>query len=84
MEKLIISGKRVLNGEVNIHGAKNAALPILCASILCDEKVVLKNCPCLTDVDNTIEILEFLGCKVFRSGNTVEIFPSSYQKTFIP
>ena len=84
MEKLIISGKRVLNGEVNIHGAKNAALPILCASILCDEKVVLKNCPCLTDVDNTIEILEFLGCKVFRSGNTVEILPSSYQKTFIP
>ena len=74
LEKFIINGKRKLEGEVEIHGAKNAVLPLLCASVLCEEKVVLKNCPNLSDVDNTIEILRFLGFDV----NKEEIF--SYLK----
>ena len=84
MEKLIINGKKTLSGEINIHGAKNAALPILCASLLCDEKVVLHNCPALSDVDNTIDILNFLGYEAKREGNRVEIHPSVNIKDFIP
>lgn len=84
MEKLIINGKKTLNGEINIHGAKNASLPILCASLLCDEKVVLHNCPALSDVDNTIDILNFLGYEAKREGNRVEIHPSVNIKDFIP
>lgn len=84
MEKLIINGERVLNGEVKIHGAKNAALPILCASILCDEKVVLKNCPALSDVDNTIEILNYLGIAAKRENDVVEINPNGLSGAFIP
>ncbi len=84
MSKLIINGKKTLKGEVNIHGAKNAVLPILCASILCDEKIVLKNCPALSDVDNTIEILNFLGLDASRFESTVEIIPSKTIKHYIP
>lgn len=84
MERFVIDGKRTLSGEVNIHGAKNAALPVLCACILCDEKVVLHNCPRLSDVDNTIEILRFLGCGVERFEDTVRITPSGNLKSSIP
>lgn len=84
LEKLIVNGKRTLEGEVKIHGAKNAVLPILCASILCDEKVVLHNCPVLSDVENTIEILNFLGCNAKMEGSDIEIEPSKDIKHFIP
>lgn len=84
MEKLIVNGKRKLFGEIQIHGAKNAALPILCASILCDEKVVLKNCPMLSDVDNTVDILRFLGLSVKREGSVIEIEPCTDVKSYIP
>ncbi len=84
LEKLVINGRKQLCGEVKIHGAKNAALPILCACVLCDEKVVLKNCPKLSDIDNTIEILEYLGCKVTREEDRVEILNSGYLKDNIP
>lgn len=84
MERLVINGKRILNGEVKIHGAKNASLPVLCACVLCNEKVVLHNCPNLSDVDNTIEILRYLGCDAYRNGDIVEIIPSADLKTDIP
>ncbi len=84
MERLVINGKRPLSGEIKIHGAKNAALPILCACILCDEKVILHNCPKLSDIDNTIEILRYLGCKVSRDEDTVEISNSDCLKDNIP
>ncbi len=84
MERFIINGKRRLEGKVDIHGAKNAVLPILCASVLCDEKVILKNCPNLSDVVNTIEILRFLGIKVNKENDVIEIFPSKNIKQYIP
>ena len=83
MKKIIISGKRKLQGEVSIHGAKNAVLPILCASILCEDKVVLHNCPKLSDVNNTLSILESLGCQTQSFENTIEIIPSKYIDTTI-
>jgi len=82
--KFIINGKRKLEGEVDIHGAKNAVLPLLCASVLCDEKVVIKNCPNLSDVKNTLEILKFLGLDVNKENNIIEIFPTKNIKNYIP
>ncbi len=59
----IIGGKSV-SGEVFISGAKNSALPILAASLLTSEKIVLRNIPNLTDTHVMLEILKFLGKKI--------------------
>lgn len=72
MERLLIEGKHRLNGELGIHGAKNAVLPILAGTLLCKE-TVLHNCPCLSDVAAAESILETLGCTVTREGETLVI-----------
>ena len=64
MSKLIIEGKRPLNGSVAIHGAKNSVLPILAATVLSDGVSVIENCPDITDVRFSFDILEGLGCTV--------------------
>ncbi len=63
MDKLLIRGGRRLQGEVTISGAKNAALPILCAGLLTSETVVLDNLPRLRDIDTTLRLLERLGVR---------------------
>ena len=63
MDKLIIKGGVPLHGEVSISGAKNAALPILLASILIDEPVVFHNVPRLRDIHTTLQLLSILGCE---------------------
>lgn len=73
MEILKINGQNKLSGEVTLHGAKNAALPILCAAILVKGESVIHNCPDLSDVKTTLKILEDLGCTVNRQGDTVVI-----------
>ena len=73
MEKLIIEGGKPLKGTVDISGAKNAALPILAASMLTDEECVLKNIPILTDVDTMFKILRALECNVKRKQSTVVV-----------
>ncbi|HWP50368.1 MAG TPA: UDP-N-acetylglucosamine 1-carboxyvinyltransferase [Clostridia bacterium] len=72
MERLLIEGGRRINGELGIHGAKNAVLPILAGTLLCKE-TVLHNCPCLSDVEAAEAILETLGCTVSREGETLVI-----------
>lgn len=70
MEKFRIEGsKKPLSGEVNISGAKNAALPILFASLLAEEPVVLHHVPQLKDIDTTIKILECLGVNATKQDN---------------
>lgn len=66
MEKFRVHGPFTLSGTVDISGAKNAALPILFASILAEEPVVLTNVPKLKDVDTTFKILRQLGVVVER------------------
>lgn len=61
MDVLVIKGKRQLKGEVTVSGAKNAALPLMCAALLSREPVVLKNTPNLTDVHTLVKVLEGLG-----------------------
>ena len=57
MDKLIITGGRRLDGEIRISGAKNAALPILAATLLADEPVTVGNLPHLQDVTTLIDLL---------------------------
>ncbi len=74
MSKLVIEGGHPLCGSIPIHGAKNAVLPILAATFLCDSGVsVIENCPNLRDVAITIEILKELGATVTRTKNTVTV-----------
>ena len=61
MDKFIIEGGRILKGEVNISGAKNAALPILAATLLTNEPCIIKNVPRLRDVKTMLKILASLG-----------------------
>ena len=61
MDKLIISGGRTLSGEIRVSGAKNAALPILAASLLSETPVVIGNIPHLHDITTTMELLGGMG-----------------------
>ncbi len=61
LDKLIITGGRPLRGEVRISGAKNAALPILAATLLADGPVILRNIPHLRDITTTMELLGRMG-----------------------
>lgn len=69
MGKFKIIGPAQLSGEVVISGAKNAALPILFASLLAEEPVKLQNVPKLKDIDTTLELLSMLGVKISRNGS---------------
>ena len=64
MDKLIISGGTPLSGSVRISGAKNAVLPILMATLLCDDTVTLENVPHLNDVTTTMTLLGRMGVKL--------------------
>ena len=68
MDKLLIRGGRRLQGEVTISGAKNAALPGLCAALLCASPVTLANVPRLHDVSTTLKLLRNMGVSAERSG----------------
>ena len=66
MEKYVINGGRVLDGEVTISGAKNAAVAIIPAVILCDEPCRIENIPNISDVSLIGRILQQLGADVKR------------------
>jgi len=66
MDKLLIRGGRQLHGEVRISGAKNAALPELCAALLTDQPVTLQNVPRLQDVTTMVALLRNMGVAVER------------------
>lgn len=61
MAKIVVTGGKPLHGEVNISGAKNAVLPILCATLLADAPVEITNVPHLHDVVTTVKLLGELG-----------------------
>jgi len=63
MPKFIINGKKQLKGEIEVHGAKNAATPILAACLLTSQECVLENIPRIADVLNMLEILKSIGVK---------------------
>ena len=84
MSEFIINGGKKLNGEIKISGSKNAALPIIAASLLNKEKVTLYNVPNIEDVNTTIKILRVLGCKVTEKCDKIEISSQEIKSTEIP
>lgn len=73
MAGLLITGGKPLNGRIKLQGAKNSALPILAASLLCKGTSVIHNCPHISDVDVSVRILESLGCVCDFSDNTLTV-----------
>ena len=67
MDKLIIRGKKELNGEIFASGAKNSALPVLAASLLADSPLKVSNLPHLNDVTTMIELLGSMGLDIMLS-----------------
>lgn len=84
MSKLLIEGKKRLYGDACVQGAKNSALPILAASILCGSESILHNCPNLSDVDTSIKILRYLGCKAKRQDNVLSVNADGMSRSDIP
>lgn len=74
MDKIIINGGKPLNGDVYIHGMKNAALPIIFATILTADKCTIENVPRVSDITMSFEILRTMGADVrYLDETTVEI-----------
>ena len=79
-----IYGGKPLCGEISVHGSKNAALPILAATVINGGKSTIHNCPRLSDVSSALEILSLLGCKVKRDKNDIYVDSSGFVPREIP
>jgi UDP-N-acetylglucosamine 1-carboxyvinyltransferase len=84
MDKLVISGGARLSGEVAISGAKNAALPILCASLLSAEPLTLTNVPGLNDIGTMLKLLAQMGVKIEQEGDRVTLDASGLNNPLAP
>ncbi|QHI98199.1 UDP-N-acetylglucosamine 1-carboxyvinyltransferase [Xylophilus rhododendri] len=86
MDKLLIRGGRMLQGELTVSGAKNAALPELCAALLTEDPVVLHNVPRLQDVSTMLKLVRNMGVSAEREegGSTVRLNAGSLDKPEAP
>jgi len=84
MGNLYIKGGIPLAGEVSIQGSKNAALPLLTATLLVRGKTVLHNCPRIRDIDAMAELLKTLGCEIIFEKNTITIDATQICDTHCP
>ncbi len=84
MDKLVITGGARLSGEIAISGAKNAALPILCASLLSAEPLVLTNVPGLNDIGTMLKLLAQMGVKIEREGDCVTLDAAGLNNPLAP
>ena len=85
MDKLLITGGNRLHGEVVVSGAKNAALPILCAALLAETPLNLSSVAALKDIDTTIKLLGMMGVKIDRNADKVSLDASevaSFEATY--
>ena len=84
MEAFVVRGGRKLEGTMRVDGAKNAALPILAASVLTEETVVLQGVPMISDVRKMTDILTMLGCRIRRDGHTLTLDAGGLNRTEMP
>jgi UDP-N-acetylglucosamine 1-carboxyvinyltransferase len=85
MQKLVIQGGTTLNGEVSISGAKNAALPILCASLLTAETLKIENVPQLNDVTTMLALLRQMGIDITQDDKkSVELTAANLSNLVAP
>lgn len=83
MSKIIVAGGKKLEGEIRIPGAKNTVLPILAATLISGKKSVIHDCPLISDVKLTLEILRQLGCEVAIEGNSITVDSSGFDCTIL-
>ena len=79
-----IQGGHPLCGSLAVHGAKNSVLPILAACLLVPGQCTIHNCPDLSDVSATLDILRLLGCRADREGDTIIVDASALIRWDIP
>lgn len=84
MQFFRVKGGKALSGEVKVSGSKNAALPIICASVLTKEKCVIKNIPDIQDVHTLLHILKFLGSEYTFENNVLTIQTKEVKTKTIP
>ncbi|MFT5534652.1 MAG: UDP-N-acetylglucosamine 1-carboxyvinyltransferase [Burkholderiaceae bacterium] len=84
MDKLLITGGQRLSGDIIISGAKNAALPILCAGLLTADNVHLSNVPQLQDVTTMLKLLRQMGLRAEQEGNHVTLNGAGIDKLEAP
>ncbi len=84
MDKLKIIGGNRLHGEITVSGAKNAALPILCASLLTADTITLDNVPALKDIGTTLKLLGRMGVRSDHQGNSVTLNAGQVDKLEAP
>lgn len=73
MDAIQIYGGNCLMGETRIQGSKNAALPILAATLLIDGICEIDNCPMISDVSHMLRLMESLGCVITRNGHSIKV-----------
>jgi len=84
MDQFVVEGGKALHGEVQISGSKNAALPIMTASLLAGKPVTLTNTPNLQDIRTMASVLQILGAKVSLGNRCITIDASGFSKAEIP
>ncbi|MBC3863082.1 UDP-N-acetylglucosamine 1-carboxyvinyltransferase [Undibacterium jejuense] len=84
MDKLLITGGSRLNGDIRISGAKNAALPILCAALLTSDELVLHNVPSLQDVSTMFKLLRQMGVSVTQEDGVTTLRGNAIDKLEAP
>ena len=84
MEILSVRGGRALRGSLAVQGAKNSVLPLLAATLLAEGESVIRNCPDLSDVTASLDILRHLGCQVTVEGRTVTVDAKTLVTSAVP
>lgn len=84
MKKIVIEGGNTLTGDIMVSGAKNSAVALIPASILCDEETTIYSVPEISDRDDLIRIIELLHGKVTISHDTLHIDSKNVESIFIP
>ena len=84
MKQIVINGGKTLSGTINISGAKNSAVAIIPAAVLCDEQSTIYNVPNISDRDALIDILYLLNCETSLNGDLLKIDSSKLENKKIP
>ena len=84
MKKISVRGGYRLHGQVRVQGSKNSVLPILAASVLTADDVMLENCPHILDVETMVEILRAQGCQVMIDGSQIRVRANAMDTVRIP
>lgn len=84
MSKLIVEGEKRLCGEIVLQGAKNSILPVLAATILCDNECEIHNCPDISDVQTSLKILAHLGALATKENDVISVNSQNINAFEIP